>query len=710
MRFHRRLSDPSFAVLLATTLVALRFAVYDHTYFRLETIPNHDMSQGFAFFATSMHSMRLTGEPAWWNPFAGGYAQHYQSFLSPLAPTTHHVVFLVWSQLIRLTAVFGIALPEYLQYLVVNYLVLPWLAYLGWIAVTMQLFRSRWTIAILAVVYAFSGIGLWHSAWFYFQEPATLNFLLAAYLAAMHRPTPGRGALLLLAAVIQATSLNYWTLYDAFFVGIVLGAHLWTHPTQLRRALGRLRFSAATVLLGLGAAATVAIWAVLLASIVHDQSGNYVRLAYAERGEGTGFTIETAVNRALEVRRYTIELFDPVVDKAIRGFGFKNGDVSNPMHDARYLGCVLLPFLALAVVLPWRRRERWLIASLIGVLLVTLATPLVVFLWKAVPMMDRIQHVIPFYTHFIQQLVVLLAGSALDAVLVGKLDAAARRRCISTTAIVLVGGGLFLVSLQAVSHAFPYDDVVMQANVLAAVLTIVPAAALLQTLRRPTARMRHFLGAICLALAVGDLTRYFRHVCVLDRAFTPHHLPNNDPLTHAQQHELRRAWPAPDPALGFDAGIARHAPIRNLFWPENTYLVPKNRVGSPPPTGPIAFLESPGAPKTDDPAGRIVRWTYNDFDIEAMAPADGWLFVPQLPDAAWRATVDGQPAAIESARGVGLAIPVTAGSHQITLEYRPLARSLYGPATALTFGFALGVLGFAAWSTGSFLPFRRGEK
>jgi hypothetical protein len=532
----------------------------------------------------------------------------------------------------------------------------------------------------------------------------------------MHRPTPGRGALLLLAAVLQATSFNYWTLYDAFFIALILGAHVWTHPTQLRRALGRLSpltpvpfppakpggegrlLGFAFIGLFLAALATIAVWGVLLASIVHDESGNYVRLAYAGRGEGSGFTIETAANRALEVRRYTLELFDPVVDKAIHGFGFKNGDVSNPMHDARYLGCVLLPFLALAVVLPWRRRERWLIASLVGVLLVTLATPLVLFLWKAIPMMDRIQHVIPFYTHFVQQLVVLLAGCALDAVLVGDLDAANRRRCIFTTAIVLGGGALFLASLQAVSHAFPYDDVVLQANVLAAALTLVPAAALLQTLCRPTARMRNFLGAICLVLAVGDLTRYFRHVCLLDRAFTPHHLPNNDPLTHAQQHELRRPWPEPDPTLVFDAGIARHAPIRNLFWPENTYLVPKARLGVAAPTGPIAFLDAPEAPPSDVPAGRIVRWTYNDFDIDATAPKDGWLFVPQLPDAAWRATVDGQPTAIESAHGVAMAIPVTAGPHRVTLAYRPLARALYGPATGLTLGFSLAAFAFAVWS------------
>ncbi|HEX3314352.1 MAG TPA: hypothetical protein VHR72_05635, partial [Gemmataceae bacterium] len=554
--------------------------------------------------------------------------------------------------------------------------------------------------------------------WFYFQEPATLNFLLAAYLAVLRRPTPSRGAILLLAAVIQATSLNYWTLYDAFFVVIVIGCHAWTHPTQARRALrelsplsprlcggrgdggeGRRRLRYASIGLVLGALATIAVWAVLLASIVRDESGAYVRLAYAGRGEGNGFTIDTAVGRALEVRRYTLELFDPVVDKAIRGFGFKNGDVSNPMHDARYLGCVLLPFLALAVVMPWRRRERWLIASLIGVLLVCLATPLVAFAWKTILMMDRIQHVFPFYSHFEQQLVVLLAGCALDAVLVGQFGATTRRRFVVTTAIVLVGGGLFLASLQAVSHAFPYDDVVMQANVLAAVLTMAPAAVLLQTLWRPTSGMRNFLGAICLVLVVGDLTRYFRHVCQLDRAFTPHHLPNNDPLTHDQRHELSRPWPDPDPALGFDAGIAKHAPIRNLFWPENTYLVPKVRVGALPPMGPIAFVPAPDAPRSDVAAGRIVRWTYNDFDLDATAPAEGWLFVPQLPDAAWCATVDGQPTTIAPAHGVGMAIPVTAGPHRVSLEYRPLARSLYGPATALTIGFTLVALGFA-WRSG----------
>jgi len=373
------------------------------------------------------------------------------------------------------------------------------------------------------------------------------------------------------------------------------------------------------------------------------------------------------------------------------------------MHDARYLGCVLLPFLVLAAVMPWRRRERWLIASAVGVCLVCLATPLVALAWKAIPMMDRIQHVFPFYTHFWQQLVLLLAGCGLDAVLRGQYDVATRRRFVIATTCVLVGAGLFLASLQAVSHAFPYNDAVLQANLLAGLLTIVPAVVLLQTLLRPTSRMRTFLGAICLVLAVGDLTRYFRHVCLLDRAFTPSHVPNPTPLTREQQHELRRAWPPGDSALGFDAGIVRHAPIRNLFWPENTYLVPKARFGLPPraPGPAIAFLDRPDAPIPDVAAGRIVRWSWNDFELEATAPADGWLFVPQLPDASWLANVDGKTTALEPAHGIGIAIPVTAGTHWVTLEFRPLARSLYGPATWLTFGFVLAALVFAARSASS---------
>src|SRR5262245_7861123 len=95
-------SKGSSLVALALAMVGLRILIFDHRYFALEIAPNHDMHQGLPFFCTSMHSLRLTGEIAWWSPMAeNGYAQYYQSFFSPLAPTPHHLSFIAWAQVVR---------------------------------------------------------------------------------------------------------------------------------------------------------------------------------------------------------------------------------------------------------------------------------------------------------------------------------------------------------------------------------------------------------------------------------------------------------------------------------------------------------------------------------------------------------------------------------------------------------------------------------
>src|SRR3954471_10820795 len=101
-----------------------------------------------------MHSLRLTGELAFWSPpTLNGYAQYYQAFLSPLAPTPHHVVFVLWAQAMRGLNAVGVVLPEYRQYLVVNYLVLPFLTFLAFSFFTAQLLRRRAAQLLVSVVY-----------------------------------------------------------------------------------------------------------------------------------------------------------------------------------------------------------------------------------------------------------------------------------------------------------------------------------------------------------------------------------------------------------------------------------------------------------------------------------------------------------------------------------------------------------------------------
>src|SRR5581483_11882517 len=76
-------SRVAFCSFLAAAMVATRLVSFDfEEFFQLRSVPNHDMAAAIPFFSTTVHSVRLTGDIAWWNPvsYGGhGYAQYYQS-------------------------------------------------------------------------------------------------------------------------------------------------------------------------------------------------------------------------------------------------------------------------------------------------------------------------------------------------------------------------------------------------------------------------------------------------------------------------------------------------------------------------------------------------------------------------------------------------------------------------------------------------------
>jgi hypothetical protein len=316
--------------------------------------------------------------------------------------------------------------------------------------------------------------------------------------------------------------------------------------------------------------------------------------------------------------------------------------------------------------------------------------------WKTIPMMDRIQHVFYFYSHYWQIVVLLLAGCGIDAALRRSLDAATRWRFIGASVVVLTATLVGCVVLAAVSHLFPYGDSILQGNLLGATLTLFTVAAVLQSQLRPSATSRRLLELICVVLLTGDLTRYFREVCLLDRQFTPHHVANPVPLPRSTQRLLRSAWPDPDRL--FDGGLAERAPIRNHFWPENNYLVAKrllevrdlkSEVTLAPETH-LAFRRD-AEPQREVTATRRT-WSYNRFEFDVTAPTDGWLLVHQLYDPCWHVSIDGQAFAIAPANVVSMTTPIAAGTHRVVLDYRPFARNLYGPACWLLEAFFAAVL------------------
>jgi hypothetical protein len=710
-------SRGAFCGLVALALVALRVIIFDYHFFQRDSLPNHDMGDGIAFFATSMHSVRLTGDIAWWNPLTdNGYPQYYQTFFFPLAPTSHHIVFILWTQVIRVLGLLGIAVPEYSQYLAVNYLILPFLTFFGLSLFASFLFRRRLSVLLVALTYAFSGIGLWQSAWFYFQESSSLFFVLAAHVAALQRPNRQRLSLLVLAILLQVTSINYWTLYNFFFVVILLGSYCWIHPNQLRRLSRRVlaatrRPSRSTLFASGMVGALLVTWLVMLHSIIAEQRDTFVR-----REEGNSFSIQEVYELRPDIRACTVNLFDPVAPANI---------LANPMHYARYVGCALVPLLLLALLRRWRRQEQWLLASAAGIFIICMAPPVVLQIWESLPMMHYVRHIFRFYPHHLALVIVLLAGSGFDGLLAQNSPSSLRKRLRVGSAAL----GAFLVLLLLIGASMPS----FQLSVPFVVLTLAAVILVGQVLLAERDARQGVCATLLLLLTFSDLTRYFWETSSHDAEFTHYAFGYPQPMLDTLSERLRRPWSNPDLTKGSEAGVLLNLPIANPFWPRNLYmrssaaidaeLVQKasmpNRLldgepiefyqnalvvetpqraaelfaGKPAPVcdKDILMLQQPpgaadlagqttampaAAPKPKAPY-QMRMWTYNAFAFDVSAPDDGWLLVHQLYDPQWKVTVDGVVVAPLRANFAGMAVRVARGRHVLHLDYWPRARHMY---------------------------------
>jgi hypothetical protein len=741
------MSRLGFCLLLALAMVGLRVTAYDWEILRLDTPPNHDMLQGSAFFAPNMHSVRLTGDLAWWNPASfTGYAAYYQAFLSPLAPTPGHLVHIVWSQIVRGLALIGAAIPEYLQYLLLNYLILPYLAILAFILFAAGFLRTRAALALAALVFTLSGIGLWLSAWFYFQETFTFFLLLTAAHGLLCRPTARRLLLFTAAALIQATSLNYWTLYNLFFFIIVVGAWAWQYPHRFARLWRRLKDVPSRAGLALSirlAAVAAALWLLLIATITIEQGSAYFRADY---------TMLQALDRVQELRRSTTELFNNQWGRPFESYGWQS---HNYQHYARYIGAFLLPLLAAFAAMAWGRRERWLIAIAGGALIVSLAPPLLLWLWEIIPMMRHIIHFFYFYSHYWQIGVMLLACAALDRLLMGSLDPAERRRMGWAAGGTAVIAGLILIAMFVVSENYPNDDPDLQSILSAALLALIVGVLAWRALTTPSARTL-FIAAL-IGLALADLSGYFMSVNRADQGFTRYRwgFDPRVPLPEAVRERLASVWTA-DPSAGFGADLFSNLPIRTFFWIDNTYMKPNMlrelegadnespntlSLDGQPIRSALTLALTQGDPLVFYPVGALVpeaevdwahfdpasalvlfdpapplepsgaragafawtweRWSYNDFAFSVNAPEDGWLLVRQLPDPLWDYALDGQPVEYYRANFISTALPIRAGTHTLTMTYQPFARKYYWLAAGLLEAALIALL-WSAWRSGNF--------
>lgn len=747
-------SDFSFAVLLSAALVGLRVLLFDFHFIKGHMVPNHDMSQAASFFATNMHSLRLSGDIAWWNPAtANGYAQYFQSFLSPLAPTPNHIVFILWAEAIKLLSLVHVAIPEYSQYITFTFILMPFLTFVAGTLFFRQIYESRAVITVLMLAYVFSSIGIWNSAWFYFQESFTLFAVLGTSIAFLKKPSQGRLWMLLAAVLMQICSANYWTVHNSWLYLIGAASYAAAFPNQIRRAFVRIKQIASidrrrTIAVGSLFVLTVALWVGCLGSIFVEQSKLYIRPTIATGTEQ--YKTQAVLSRVHELRRSTVEFFNPNLDRALKFYQYES-----EVHNARYVGLVFLPFLFLLPFYPWRRKERFIAGLAFGTLVVCLGFPLIAMLWTITPMLSRDQHLFYFYTQYLQIALIMGAAAALEVVLRNRGNSLTNRRLTSAMLGVVAISFIGFAAYNLLSGSFAAKDMNLETGLYVLTTVLVVSGFAAQHLLSGKLASRRMLTAALLIVALLDLTTYFAHVSEKDAAFSHQYLlakryrtQVHEPayaavrLTPAEPRETAREisqhrsviskpWAAPDLTLGFSGGLFRNMPIFTDFWPVDRFLEPtrvvelkraplpvqENEYTSPPiqlasdidsrydnlPDNNSKFVnddpkldEIPEAGEVRHDASELVRdkfvpgftyafknWAYNDFIIDFNAPQQATLIIHQLPDSRWKLRLDGQPVKFGTFRCVDMTLPVSAGSHELQMDYEPLARKLFWPAAFL---------------------------
>ncbi len=112
---------------------------------------------------------------------------------------------------------------------------------------------------------------------------------------------------------------------------------------------------------------------------------------------------------------------------------------------------------------------------------------------------------------------------------------------------------------------------------------------------------------------------------------------------------------------------------------------PNDAVARPP--------NPPGASRDGDPIGTFTIRSYQasavEFDVLMRRP--GFLYYADGYTPDWTARVDGSPAQIFAGNGAFKAVFVAAGSHRVTMEYRPWRYILAFPVRVLAIFVGLGL-------------------
>ncbi len=697
------------ALSIGAVLCAIRLAMFDYpVFFGFRGIPNHDSLSAAAAFNSSLHALRIEGDIAWWLPGPdGGYAQYYNFFLSPLAPTAGSPEFIAWSSLIWLASMVGIVVPEYAQFLVFNWMLMPSLAYAALVLLARGYCQTWLAPTLFGAVYAFGGLGIWNNAWMFYQEWFHI-FLMLWALDAFSRGS-SRGTLLALAGslFLLVASANYWTVFAVWFVAVWTGAHVFLNLPRWRAAVrwtALLHWSGGGAGVALAVASLASVAAVATVGLVYlEQDGQHVR---ASTAAGL-YSLDQVWQRAhhTDVRFFTTELFNPVIERAITGY-----KVVNEAHNAVYIGAMLLPLLMVFLVTPWRRRDMHLFIVFGFLCSIVTISGLFLLAWQITPGLNRIQHMFYFYHYFFRLVVALMACIALDRLAASWTAAETGPASRAAMAAVALGGAglafLFLASEQFQAPLWAADATMtpnhrLQSIGLASLLVLLGGLLVYRIgVERSKSRRLILLGLFVL-ICTGDLVRYYWRASIADQTMTVAWRgvqPKDGALHPAVAAALAKPWPPAFAEGEFPPKLYGLMPITTGFWPQNefnpTMAVTQFRGLPPSERSRFETVSLAGASPALDQADvaldgsavsmRPLRTGYNGAVLEIEAQRAGFLVIPLNFDPYWRATVDGVAAKVARAAGRLVAVPVGAGRHTVELTYAPPSRSVYAVSRKLT--------------------------
>ncbi|OGG04272.1 hypothetical protein A2Z33_03935 [Candidatus Gottesmanbacteria bacterium RBG_16_52_11] len=732
-------NDTLFVILLSAGLILLRFLAYDRAFFELKQIPGHDMSGGLAYFGPTIHSLELSGEPAYWSPAApDGFALYFQSFIMPPSPLASSPIVHIWSQIVRFLTLLGYPVAEYFQYLVLQYLLYPFLSLVFFTALVMTLFRHRLTTVMLAATYFFTSMAAWLNSWFSYSETIAVFLLLWSSVSFVKKPTTGNFYLFLLGILYQGATFNYWTVNNLWFWGVLI---LVAGVFYFRKIAGAFltyfrKKSFPGTVMTLTVAGIILFWLVVYATIVREQSDKYIRTSLGEVRNSESQILEDAP----DIRRFYAGLVNPFphVSEIIN-------PSANVVHATRYLGLLVLPGILLSFLVGWKRRELALLTVVVAMSAICAGTPLTAVLIRITPFTDRIRQISQYNTWSLQLVLLLLAGSFISRFLRGQVMNSSRQAVKWLTVV----SGTVLITLLSIITSSPLLRTVPRVPEVLTFAVLAQAGTVALLFLRY--RTRGIAVITLLIAAVGiDGVRYYRDIENRDRAFTEgQYLVNAGftPLVDSQKQILSQSWKT-DPEQGFAGAIIANLPLLNYIWPDNSIYLENvqlgtirqlpgwfyNRTTAGPPVefvtetvksagiadpavtvdlfseplkrGAILVSEPlPADPpdiynteaKTDGFSYRWLKWGYNGHRLEISAPDRGYLFFKLLYDPLWQIRVDGVSRPLIRANIAASAVQINPGMHTVHLEYRPFVRSVYSPLIYLTEA-VLGILGLLAFS------------